>query len=213
MLLENQRKDVVDYCRKMIQSGLTKGTGGNISIIDRVQKLIVISTSGQDYFEMKPEDVPVLDFDGNIIVGNKKPSTELQMHTMIYKNYPEANAIVHCHSVYATSLSILREDLPASNYLVASGGGNNVKCAEYQSFGTKEIGMAAVAALVDRKACLLANHGQIAYGENIEKAFSIASTVEECCMTYIIARSVGKPFILNDNEMEFMKEKFKSYGR
>lgn len=213
MLLEKQKKDVITYCQKMIKSGLTKGTGGNISIIDREKSLMVISTSGQDYFEMKPDDIPVLDFDGNIVEGKRKPSTELQMHTMIYKNYPEANAIVHCHSVYATSLSILREELPASNYLVASGGGNNVRCAEYQSFGTKEIGMAAIAALVDRKACLLANHGQIAYGENIEKAFSLASTVEECSMTYMIARSVGKPFILDDNEMEFMKEKFKSYGR
>lgn len=213
MLLEKERNDIVTYCRKMIQSGLTKGTGGNISIADREKNLIAISSSGQDYFEMEPEDVAVVDFDGKIIEGARKPSSELQMHTMIYKNYHEAMAVVHCHSVYATSLSILRQELPASNYLIASAGGNNVRCTKYESFGTKEIGLAAVEALKDRKACLLANHGQIAYAENIARAFSIASTVEECCQTYMTARSVGTPTILGEEEMQRMKERFKTYGR
>lgn len=213
MILQKEREDIVRYCRKMIESGLTKGTGGNISIFNKDKNLIAISSSGQDYFEMEADDVAVIDLYGNKVEGNRKPSSEYQMHILIYQNYPEASAVVHCHSVYATSLSILREDLPASNYLLASGGGNNIKCAKYESFGTKEIGIACVEALVDRKACLLANHGQIAYANSLEKAFSIASTIEECAMTYMIARSVGKPVILDDKEMEFMVEKFKGYGR
>lgn len=162
---------------------------------------------------MKKEDVVVMDFEGNIIDGNRKPSSEYQMHTIIYKEYPDTRAIVHCHSVYSTALSILRENLPAFNYLVACAGGNDIKCAKYESFGSKEIGLSAVKALKNRKACLLANHGQIALATSIEKAFSIASTVEECAMTYMIARSVGKPVILDDKEMEYMVEKFKTYGR
>jgi L-fuculose-phosphate aldolase len=213
MILENERKKIVEYCRKMIETGLTKGTGGNISIFDKETGYIAISSSGQDYFDMQVEDVAVIDFKGNIIEGNKKPSSEYQMHTLIYENYPEARSVVHCHSVYATSLSILRENLPASNYLIASGGGNDIKCSRYESFGSREIGLAAVEALKDRNGCLLANHGQITYAANIEKAFSIASTIEECAMTYMIARSVGKPVILDDEEMDFMVEKFKTYGR
>lgn len=212
MLLENQREKIVYFCQKMINTNLTKGTGGNISIFDEDTGYIAISSSGQDYFSMKKSDVAVIDLDGNLIEGRKQ-SSEYQMHILIYKNFPKARAIVHCHSVYATALSILRENLPASNYLIASAGGKDIKCARYESFGTKEIGLAAVSALKDRYACLLANHGQIAYGESIERAFSIASTVEECAMTYMIARSVGNPVILDDEEMEFMVEKFKSYGR
>jgi L-fuculose-phosphate aldolase len=212
MLLENQREKIVYFCQKMININLTKGTGGNISIFDEDTGYIAISSSGQDYFSMKKSDVAVIDLDGNLIEGRKQ-SSEYQMHILIYKNFPKARSIVHCHSVYATALSILRENLPASNYLIASAGGKDIKCARYESFGTKEIGLAAVAALKDRYACLLANHGQIAYGESIERAFSIASTVEECAMTYMIARSVGNPVILDDEEMEFMVEKFKSYGR
>lgn len=213
MLLKKEREEIVKYCREMINTGLTKGTGGNISILNREENILAISTSGQNYFEMTPKDVPVIDSLGNIIEGNKKPSSELMMHTMIYKYFPHVNAIVHCHSTYATALSILREDLPASNYLLATGGGNNIRCSEYASFGTEEIAQKVVDALKDRNACLLANHGQIACSNNVKKAFSIASTVEECAQTYMIARSCGKPYILSDEEMEFMVEKFKTYGR
>lgn len=213
MLLEKERQDIVNYCRKMLDLGLTKGTGGNISILDNQKGLLAISASGQDYFEMTAEDVPVLNLKGEILEGKRKPSTELSMHLQIYLAFPEARAIVHCHSVYATALSILREELPASSYLIASAGGNNVRCAQYASFGTKEIGQAAVEAMKGRYACLLANHGQISYAASIEKAFSIAATVEECAQTYMIARSVGNPVILDEVEIELMLEKFKSYGR
>lgn len=212
MLLKNERQAVVNYCRKMITDGLTKGTGGNISIFNREERLVAISTSGQDYFEMTAEDVSVIDMNGQLIQG-KKASTELAMHLMIYEHFPEANAVVHCHSVYATALSILRQDLPASSYLLASAGGKDVRCSEYASFGTREIGLACVSALKDRYACLLANHGLVSYGPSIDKAYSIAATVEECAQTYMIAKSVDRPVLLDDEEMEDMVEKFKGYGR
>ena len=106
MKLEKERNQIVEYCRKLVKEGLTKGTGGNISIIDKSSNTICISSSGQDYCQMQADDIAIVDLEGNIIEGNRKPSSELTMHLLIYKNYPQANAIVHCHSVYATALSI-----------------------------------------------------------------------------------------------------------
>lgn len=213
MKLQKERELVVEYGKKMITEGLTQGTGGNVSIYNREEGLWCISPSGIDYFQTKPEDVVVLDIEGNIVEGDKKPSSESEMHRLIYVNYPQANAVFHCHSTYATALSILREELPASNYLVADAGGNNVRCAEYATFGTKEIGENAVKALEGRRACLLANHGQITFSNTIQSAFGVARMVEQCSETYLIARAAGKPVILPDEEMELMLEKFQWYGQ
>lgn len=211
MLLEKERKKVVEFSIKLLENGLTNETGGNISILNKELNLFAISPSGKDYYSVKANDVVIMDINGEVVEGNLKPSSEFQMHRMIYKNFQGAEAVIHCHSPYATALSILNEELPASNYLVAVGGGNNIRCTKYESFGTKEIALEAVKALKDRKACLLANHGQIAYSNTIESAYSIASTIEECSMTYMIAKASGVPKILNDGEMEFMVEKFKNY--
>lgn len=213
MLLENERKKIIQHSIRMLEKGLTNETGGNISIINRDLNLFAISPSGKDYYSLTPEDIVILDMDGEVVEGELKPSSESEMHRLIYKNFKDAGAVVHCHSPYATALSILNEDLPASNYLVAVGGGKDVKCTEYRSFGTKDIALEAIKALKDRTACLLANHGQITYSTTIESAFSIASTVEECAMTYMIARSAGAPKILSDDEMEFMVKKFKTYRK
>lgn len=213
MLLQKERELVVEYGKKMITEGLTQGTGGNVSVYNREEGLWCISPSGIDYFETAPEDVVVMDIEGNIVEGNCKPSSEMEMHRLIYMNFPQANAVFHCHSTYATALSILREDLPASNYLVADGGGNNVRCSEYATFGTREIGEAAVKAMQGRRACLLANHGQITFAGNLKSAFGVARMVEQCSQTYLIARAAGVPKILDDEEMERMLVKFESYGQ
>lgn len=213
MLLLDERKKIIQHSIKMLEKGLTNETGGNISIINRDLNLFAISPSGRDYYSLTPEDIVILDMDGEIVDGELKPSSESEMHRLIYKNFKEAGAVVHCHSPYATALSILNEDLPASNYLVAVGGGKDIKCTEYRSFGTKDIALEAIKALKNRTACLLANHGQITYSTTIESAFSIASTVEECAMTYMIARSAGVPKILSDDEMDFMVKKFKTYRK
>ena len=213
MLLENERRKIVEYSIKMLEKGLTNETGGNISILNKELNLFAISPSGRDYLTTTPEDVVVLDLDGNVVEGKLKPSSEIEMHRLIYVHYKDASAVVHCHSPYATALSILNEDLPASNYLVAVGGGNNIRCTTYKSFGSKDIALEAVKALENRKACLLANHGQIGYSNTIESAFSLVSTVEECSKTYMIARAAGTPKILSDEEMAFMVEKFVDYRK
>lgn len=211
MRLLDERRKIVQYCQLLLKSGLTKGTGGNISIYVPSENCVVISPSGVPYDSMEPEDVVLIDLDGNKIEGNYKPSSEWAMHTAVYKQKPEIQAVVHTHSVFAKTLSCLREDLPAVSYLVAVAG-KKVSCAQYASFGTQELADNALTAMGDSKAVLLANHGLLAAGETIEEAFNIAEEIELCAEVYIRARGIGKPVVLDDDEMEYMLERFKTYG-
>ncbi len=212
MLLQKEREDVVKYCRKLIEAGLTKGTGGNISILNEEQKLFAISPSGIDYFEMEAEDVVVVDLDGKVVDGNRKPSSECDLHRIFYTRRDDIQAVVHTHSTYSTVLATLREGLPASSYLVAFAG-SDVRCGEYASFGTMELAENTFEAMKDRKAALMANHGLLAGGCDILNAFNIAEEIEQCAKVYVLARSIGRPVILSEEEMERMKEKFKTYGQ
>lgn len=211
-MLETERELIVEYGQKLITSGLTKGTGGNLSIFDRKKKLMAISPSGMDYFDTKPEDVVVMDLEGNIVEGSRKPSSEHNMHKMFYKNRQDIDAIVHTHSIFSATLSTLRWRLPASNYLVALAG-LDVRCAEYASFGTVELANNALKAMEDRYAVLLANHGLLTGGKNIEDAFAKAEQIEYCAEVYCRAKSIGEPVILSKDEMKRMIKKFKTYGQ
>lgn len=213
MLLEKERADVVKFCQMLIKNGLTKGTGGNISIYNREKKLFAISPSGIDYFETVQEDVVVMDIDGNIVDGSKKPSSEHELHRIFYKNREDINAVVHTHSVYSTILATLHEPLPASSYLVAFSG-YDVRCAEYASFGTIELANNTYKAMEQRNAVFMANHGLLTGAQDILNAFNIAEQIEFCAEVYVKARSVGNPCILDKDEMERMMTKFKnSYGQ
>ncbi|WNB92659.1 L-fuculose-phosphate aldolase [Bacillus sp. NEB1478] len=212
MLLQHEREQVVYYCQQMIQRGLTKGTGGNISIFNRDSGLIAISPSGIDYDVMTAEDVVVVDLDGEAMDGDRKPSSELSMHSIFYKRRDDINAVVHTHSPFATTISAMRWDLPAVSYLVAHAG-RDVRCAEYASFGTPELAENAFNAMENRKAVLLANHGFLSGAQNIANAFNIAEEIEFCCEIYYRTKCIGEPVILDDEEMELMTEKFKEYGQ
>lgn len=207
-----ERQQIVNYCKLMVTRGLTKGTGGNISIFDRESGLMIISPSGIDYDVMTAEDVVVVDLEGNLIAGHKKPSSEFPMHAIFYKKRDDLNAIVHTHSPFATTIASLRWDLPAISYLVAFSG-KNVRCAEYASFGTQELADHAFDAMVDRQAVLLANHGLLAGAGNIATAFTVAEEIEFCCEIYTRAKAIGEPFVLDDDEMQHMADKFKTYGQ
>ncbi len=214
MLLQKEREEVVAYCKKLITQGLTKGTGGNISILNREKGLFAMSPSGIDYFETEPEDVVVMNLDGEIVDGERKPSSEHELHRIFYTKRDDINAVVHTHSVYSTVLAVLREDLPASSYLVAFAGGPNVRCGKYVSFGTKELAEVTFEAMRDRNAALMANHGLITGGKDILNAFNIAEQIEGCAEVYVKARAIGKPVILDDTEMEHMVDVFNhSYGQ
>ncbi len=212
MLLENVRKEIVSYSRKLIESGLTVGTGGNISVFDPDSGLFALTPSGMDYFDMEASDIVVLDLQGRVVEGCRKPSSELELHRIFYEKRPDIRALVHAHSTYCTVLATNRMDLPASSYLVAFAG-KNVRCGGYASFGTRELAELTFQAMEDRQAALMANHGLIAGGPDLMRAFDVAQQIEFCAKVYVKALSIGKPVILSDQEMESMATRFGSYGQ
>ena len=212
MDMEKERQLLVKYGRKLVEAGLTKGTGGNLSVFDRASGRVAITPSGIDFFEIQPEDIVIMDLDGHVLEGNRVPSSEWAMHVMPYKYREDIDAVVHAHTMYATILSCLREDLPATHYMIAVAG-ENVRVAEYATFGTMELAKNAFTAMKDRKAVILANHGLLAGAKDLANSFNIIEEVEYCAEIYTKARSIGNPVILPEEEMKVMLEKFKSYGQ
>lgn len=212
MLMEEERKLIVEYGKKLITSGLTKGTGGNLSIYNREEGLMAISPSGIDYFEIQPQNVAILNMKGEQIEGDKKPSSEVELHRIFYERRRDIDAIIHTHTIYATTIACLNWDLPPVHYMVALAG-LDVRCAKYATFGTKELAENAFEAMKDRKAVLLANHGMLAGGRDLAEAFNITEEIEYCAELYYRTKSIGEPVILPEEEMKLMLEKFKSYGQ
>lgn len=213
MLLQKEREDVVKYCQMLITHGLTKGTGGNISILNREEGLFAISPSGIDYFETEPEDIVVMNLKGEIVDGDRNPSSEHELHRIFYTDRDDIAAVVHTHSVYSTVLATLREGLPASSYLVAFSG-YDVRCAEYASYGSMELAKNTFEAMKERNAAFMANHGLIAGGSDILNAFNIVEQIEQCAEVYVKARAIGTPVLLDHDEMTRMIDSFNnSYGQ
>ncbi|MBW1981180.1 MAG: L-fuculose-phosphate aldolase [Deltaproteobacteria bacterium] len=212
MLLGAKRKQIVTYGQKLLLHHLTTSTSGNLSTFDRQQNLVAISPSGVDYREMTPEDVCVVTLEGIQMDGSKKPSSELPMHTAIYRARHDLDALIHVHSSFASSLSCLGWELPAIHYLVALAG-PNVPCAPYATFGTKELAANVLAAMSNRRAVLLANHGLLAAGPDLATAFLVAEEIEFCAELYCRALSLGKPLILSQEEMNLAESKMRQYGR
>ena len=119
MLMEKERQEIVDYGKKMSSAGLSKGTSGNISAYDPVCGYMAISPSGLDYFETAAEDIVILDLNGNLIEGSRKPSSEHALHATIYKLHPDARGVVHAHSTYCTTFACLKQPIEAVHYLLA----------------------------------------------------------------------------------------------
>ncbi|HHV47202.1 MAG TPA: L-fuculose-phosphate aldolase [Tissierellia bacterium] len=212
MLMEKERRLIAEYGRKLVEYNLTRGTSGNLSIFNRDEKLIAISPSGMDYFKIEPEDIVIIDINGNIVEGHRKPSTEIEMHRIFYERREDINAIIHTHAMYSTVIACLNLSLPPVHYMLASAG-MDVRCAEYATFGTRNLAENAYKAMEGRKAVLLANHGLLTGGRDIKEAFSITEEVEYCAELYYRAKSIGEPRIIPNKEMELMLEKFKSYGQ
>ena len=212
MILEKEREQVIEYSLKLLSEGLTNGTAGNVSIFNREEGLVAISPTGVNYSELTPEMISIVDLDGKLIEG-LKPSSELEMHMILYRNREDVNAVIHTHPVYTTVLACLREDLPAIDYMIAVTGATKVRCAEYASYGTKELAKNAYKAMGSSLAVILANHGLTTAGKDIANAFNITVQVEYISNLYIKARNIGEPIILPDNEMNSMLERFKTYGQ
>jgi len=204
------REQIVAACKRLDSSGLNRGTSGNVSC--REGEHFLITPTGVPVDEITPSKIVSLDFEGKVM-GPGKPSSEWQFHSAIFKARPEINAVVHTHAPHATALACLREDLPPFHYMIAIAGGDSVRCAPYALFGTDTLSQHAVTALADRKACLLANHGMITLGRNLDEAMAVAIELESLCQQYLIARQVGHPVLLSADEMRAVIERFKSYGK
>lgn len=212
MLMESERIQLIEYGKKLVKNNLTKGTGGNLSIFDRKSGHVAITPSGIDFFEIQPEDIVIIDLEGNIIEGDREPSSEWEMHLMPYRTRKDMDAVIHAHTIYATVLACLHKELPATHYMIAVAG-PTVRCAEYATYGTHELAINASKAMEDRNAVILANHGILAGAKDLLNAFNIVEEIEYCSEVYCKALSIGEPVILPQEEMTLMAEKFKTYGQ
>jgi L-fuculose-phosphate aldolase len=212
MILKEEKKEIIRFGKKLIDSRLTTGTGGNLSIFNRKEGVIAISPSGMDYLEMKLEDIVLININGEVIEGGRKPSSELNFHTMLYLKRDDINAIIHTHSVYATTLACLNWEIPPIHYLVGFSG-NKVPLAPYATFGTSELSDNISETIENYNAILLANHGLVTIGIDLQSTFYIAEQIELVAQIYYQSRCLGKPVILSDREMEKVVNKFKTYGQ
>lgn len=204
------REQIIAACKRLESSGLNRGTSGNISC--REKDHFLITPTGVPVDEITPSKIVAVGFDGQVI-GNGKPSSEWHFHCDILKARPEINAVVHTHAPHATAIACLREDLPPFHYMIAMAGGDSIRCAPYALFGTETLSRHAVDALAGRKACLLANHGMITLGRDLDEAMAISIEVESLCQQYLLARQVGKPTLLSAEEMAAVIARFHTYGR
>ena len=203
------REQLVSASLALLASGLNQGASGNLSM--RIEDGFLITPSGVVPTAMAPAMMVKMSFDGQY-EGDIKPSSEWRLHLDLYRNREDCEAIVHTHSTYASALSCLREPLPAFHYMVAVAGGDSVRCAEYALFGTQALSDAVLVAMQSRQACLMANHGLIAIGANLEKAMYIAQEIELLCQQYLAARQVGEPVLLTDAQMQEVFSQFGGYG-
>jgi len=209
--MKNLRSEVVKYAKMLNSKKLSALRSGNISA--RYKEGFLITPSGVKYSLLKNKDIVFVSLKGEFNKKKGIPSSEWRFHQDIYLNKINAKAIVHAHSNYATAISTHEKDIPAFHYMVAMAGGNDIKCAKYGTFGTRKLSKNILKALVRRNACLIGNHGQIAFSENLSKAFELAEEVENLSNQYIKALKIGKPKILSSIEMKKVLRKAKNYKR
>ena len=205
------RRALIETCRDLQRQGLTHGTSGNVSV-RRDAESFFVSPTGLPYASLDEPDIPLMSLGGRWY-GRRRPSSEWRFHRDILAARPEAGAIVHAHSRYATALACTGRGIPAFHYMVAVAGGSDIRCAPYHTFGTQALSDAALDALRDRRACLLAHHGIIALGADLSAALALAGEVENLAAQYVTALAIGGVGTLDAPEMDRVLEKFRSYGR
>jgi L-fuculose-phosphate aldolase len=203
------RKQIIATALQMNTVGINRGKSGNVSA--RWKSGFLVTPSGLPYEETKAADIVFIDAKARS-KGKRLPSSEWRFHFDIYQRKSEVNAVVHTHSSFATTLACLGMAVPAFHYMVAVAGGNSIRCAPYSTFGTQALSDHAIEALEGRNACLLANHGMIATGGSLKGALALAVEVEALCEQYWRALQIGKPNLLDDDEMAVVVEKFKTYN-
>ena len=209
--MKNHRYEVIKYAKMLNSKKLSALRSGNISV--RYKDGFLITPSGMKYSSLKNKDIVFVSHKGQFDIKKGIPSSEWRFHQDIYLNKEEAMAIVHAHSNCATAISTHGKAIPAFHYMVALAGGNNIKCAKYATYGTRDLSRNILKALKNRFACLIGNHGQIAFSANLSKAFELAEEVENLSNQYINALKIGKPKILSSKEMIKVLSKAKNYKR
>ena len=209
--MRDLRSEVIKYAKMLNTKKLSALRSGNISA--RFKDGFLITPSGVKYSSLKSKDIVFVSLKGEFNKKKGIPSSEWRFHQDIYINKKEAKAIVHAHSNCATAISTHEKGIPAFHYMVAMAGGNDIKCAKYSTYGTRKLSKNILKALKNRSACLIGNHGQIAFSENLSKTFELAEEVENLSHQYITALKIGKPKILSLKEMKKVLGKAKNYKR
>ncbi len=203
------RRQIIATCLELDRRGLNQGTSGNVSA--RIATGFLLTPTALAYDRMKPADIVHLTLEGRPS-GRRPPSSEWRFHLDIMRARPEVGAIVHTHSMFATTLACLRRDIPAFHYLVALFGGNNLRCSDYATYGTQELSGHILRALAGRHAALIGNHGLIVTGPTLERALALTIEAETLAAMYWRALQVGDPVILSDKEIARVRDKIATYG-
>ena len=209
--MKKLRSEIIKYSQMLNTKKISALRSGNVSV--RFENGFLITPSGVKYSSLKSKDIVFVSLKGNFDKKKGIPSSEWKFHQDIYLNKKNAKAIVHAHSTNATAIASHNKSIPAFHYMVAMAGGHDIKCAKYATYGTRELSKNILKALKGRKACLISNHGQIAFEENLPKAFELAEEVENISLQYITSLKLGKPKILSLKEMNKVLSKAKNYKR
>lgn len=202
------RQRLLDTALETIRLGLNRGASGNLSVRD--DDTFLITPSALPFERCSADDMVRMSLDGRW-EGARKPSSEWRFHRDIYRHRPDAQAVIHAHPVWSTTLACLHREIPAVHYMIALAGGDSIRCAPYAIFGSQALSDHALDALRDRKACLLANHGLLCLESSLERALSLAQEVELLAQIYCQTLSIGKPVLLSEEEISAVIERFADY--
>ena len=209
------RCKLVDVARAMNSTGLNQGTSGNLSL--RIKGGLLVTPSSLAYDQMEPEDLVAIDFCGQPLprglpVHSRRPSSEWRLHADVLADRPDAMAVFHCHPIHATALACHDRGIPPFHYMTAVAGGDDIRCAPYATFGTAELSAHTVQALQGRQACLLAHHGLVSVGRDLDQALKVAVEVETLAQMYLQALQLGEPPLLSASQMEEVHRQFRGLG-
>lgn len=212
MEIEKLKGQIIVTGRKMLMDQMVVGTWGNISC--KTEQQVIITPSGVDYLQLTQEDLPVVSVTGEKLAGRLKPSSELPLHLAIYKKRDDVKAIIHTHSTYGTCCAVLHQAIPPLIEDMAMVIGGSVAVADYYLPGTNELAEAVVKALGQKNSVLLANHGVVSVGTNLEEALKAALLTEKAAKIFLVAKSIGDPVVLSDEDVALMRENYLyNYGQ
>ncbi len=204
------RRAIIAQCRRMNAIGLNQGTSGNISA--RHGERMLITPSAVPYDEMEPEMIASMSIEDAAWEEPLAPSSEWRFHLDLARARPEIGAIVHSHAIYCTTLAIARRPIPAVHYMIAAFGGPEIRCADYATFGSVALSRAVLAAMAGRNACLMANHGMLAAGPDLDRAMWLAVELETLARQYFNTLLIGGPVLLDEAEIADAAKSFANYG-